>query len=69
MKSADRIYYVLRRNDFYWLWTLATNRHDCYLRAKPYCREVDWRKELRACGAKCVPVRITEVKVSAGGQA
>jgi hypothetical protein len=58
--DVERTYYVLVCNNFYWLWTLATNRHDCYMQAKPYCREQDWRKELKKAGAKCVAVRIVQ---------
>jgi hypothetical protein len=30
------------------------------MQAKPYCREQDWRKELKKAGAKCVAVRIVQ---------
>jgi hypothetical protein len=57
--TSDSLY-VLQIGEHYWLTTLATNRHDCYLAAKKFCLTDDYKKELKSQGYRCVKVRVVE---------
>lgn len=54
--------YVLTNGKHYWLTTIATNRRDCWLAAKRFCREVDWRAELKRNNWRCVRLVWAEEK-------
>ena len=56
--QKDQNLYVLTRDSFWWLTTLATNRQACWQSVSRFAT----KKKLQSDGYKCVRVRLEEVK-------
>lgn len=59
------VVYILKneRENYYWLATVATNRRESWLAARPYCKDKEnFKKELQREGYRCAILCLTEIK-------
>lgn len=70
MRSGDRAYCILEgdlEGEHFCLWSIATNRHDCWEKFRYGIGDDSWsKKDAKKQKLKCVPIRIHRIQEASG---